>query len=116
MIAAGVETMKELGGRSPSVIASMTFMTMLHVTPWRPDFDECEQARNARSATRPAVMIDRCSIIASDACSTHLRWHAAMGGMHASSKTRPCRAFDPRRLGAGPPDLPPGPLPPLNLR
>ena len=45
MIAAGVEPMKELGGRSPSVIASMTFMTMLHVAPWRPDFDECEQAR-----------------------------------------------------------------------
>ena len=44
MIAAGVEPMKELGGRSPSVIASMTFMTMLHVAPWRPDFDECEQA------------------------------------------------------------------------
>jgi hypothetical protein len=35
----------------------------------------------ARSATRPAVTIVRCSIIASHACSTHWRWHAAMGGM-----------------------------------
>src|SRR5260221_14719029 len=28
-------------------------------------------------------MIDRCSIVASHACSMHLRWHAAMDGMHA---------------------------------
>jgi IstB-like ATP binding protein len=43
----------------------------------------------ARSATRPVAMIDRCSIIASHACSTHLRWHAAMDDMHASSKASP---------------------------
>jgi hypothetical protein len=47
----------------------------------------------ARSATRPAVTIVRCSIIASHACSTHWRWHAAMGGMHASSKASPVSSF-----------------------
>jgi hypothetical protein len=44
MIAAGAEAMKELAGKSPSVIASMMFMAILHSAPWRPNYDEAEDA------------------------------------------------------------------------
>src|ERR1700674_3852729 len=47
----------------------------------------------ARSDTRRAVTIDRCSIIAYHACSTHLHWHAAMAGMYASSRASPVSSF-----------------------
>jgi hypothetical protein len=36
-----------------------------------------------------AVMLDRCSIIAYHACSTHLHWRAATDGMYASSRASP---------------------------
>src|SRR5271156_4231707 len=47
----------------------------------------------ARSATRHAVTIDRCSTIACHACSTHLRWHAAMDAMYACSRASPASSF-----------------------
>src|ERR1700675_4248508 len=46
-----------------------------------------------RSDTRPDVTIDRCSIIACHACSTHLHWHAAMAGTYASSRASPVSSF-----------------------
>jgi hypothetical protein len=51
--------MKELAARSPSVIASMVFMAMLHAASWRPNYDEAEQAE------RQDKMNDLSSAIAS---------------------------------------------------
>jgi hypothetical protein len=48
MIAAGVEVMKELVGRFPSVIASMAIRAMLHAASWRPNYDEAEPSAKTR--------------------------------------------------------------------
>ena len=42
---------------------------------------------------KAAVTIDQCSTIAYHACSTHLRWHAAMDAMYASSRASPVSSF-----------------------
>ena len=52
-----------------------------------------EHGSLARSDTKHAATIDRYSTIAYHACSTHLRWHAAMDGMYASSRASPVSSF-----------------------
>ena len=56
----------------------------------RPDRRSAKVGSPARSATRPAATIARCSIIACHGCSMRWRSHAATAGMHGCS--RPSRA------------------------
>jgi hypothetical protein len=57
------------------------------------DDEPIEERMQAVQRTRHAVTIDRCSTIVCHACSTHLRWHAAMDAMYACSRASPVSSF-----------------------
>ena len=111
-----ISTRRRRGGLDKALFAKLATGDWIGQRQDRPDHRQNRHGARAglpaRSHTRHAVTIDRCSTIACHACSTHLPWHAAMDGIYASSRASPVvRASDPRRLGAGAADLAAGPRP-----